>query len=63
AVAFVVLCLIAALAFLAGERRGDRTKVLAGTAYVGLNEAIVSVAGWAYGISSDACRSRLARCR
>lgn len=49
-VAFVVLCLIAGLAFLAGERHGSSTSVLTGTAYIGQNEATVTVAGWSYGI-------------
>ena len=49
-VAFVVLCLIAVLAFLAGDRHGSRTSVLTGIAYVGQNEASVTVGGWSYGI-------------
>ncbi len=49
-VALVVLCLIAGLAFLAGERQGSRPTVLTGIAYVGQNEASVTVAGWSYGI-------------
>ena len=49
-VAFVVLGLIAGLAFLAGERQGSRPTVLTGIAYVGQNEASVTVAGWSYGI-------------
>lgn len=52
-IAFVVLCLIAAGTFLAGERQGDRMTVLTGIAYTGLNEATVTVAGWSYGISGD----------
>jgi hypothetical protein len=50
-VAFVVLGLIAGLAFLAGKGQGSRTTVLTGVAYVGQNEASVEVAGWWYGIS------------
>jgi hypothetical protein len=53
AVAFVVLCLIAGGLFLAGERHGNRTTVLAGMAYTGINEATVTVAGWSYGISGN----------
>jgi hypothetical protein len=49
-VALVVLCLIAGLAFLAGERRGTQTTVLTGVAYIGINEATVTVDGWSYGI-------------
>ena len=49
-VAFVVLCLIAGLAFLAGEHRQSNTTVLSGVAITGLNEATVTVAGWSYGI-------------
>jgi hypothetical protein len=44
-VALVVLCLIAGPAFLAGEGQGSRTTVLTGIAYVGQNEASVTVAG------------------
>ena len=52
-VACVVLCLIAGVAFLAGERQGNRTTVLTGIAYTGMNEATVTVAGWSYGIPGD----------
>lgn len=52
-VAFVVLCLIAGGTFLAGERQGNRTRVLTGMAYTGIDEATVTVAGWSYGISGN----------
>src|SRR5215467_8569055 len=52
-VACVVLCLIAGVAFLAGERQGNRTTVLTGIAYTGMNEATVTVPGWSYGIPGD----------
>ena len=52
-VGFVVLCLIVCGAFLAGERQGNRTTVLTGTAYTGISEATVTVAGWSYGISGN----------
>jgi hypothetical protein len=49
-IAFMTLGLVAGLAFLSGDRHGRRTTVLTGIAYVGLNEATVTVAGWSYGI-------------
>jgi hypothetical protein len=49
-VLIVVLCLIAALAFLAGERHTSRTMVLTGIPRVGQNEATITVGGWSYGI-------------
>jgi hypothetical protein len=49
-VALVVLGLIAGLAFLTGERRANHTSVLTGVAYIGYNEATVTVDGWSYGI-------------
>jgi hypothetical protein len=52
-VAFVVLCVIAYGTFLVGERQGNRTTVLTGMAYTGINEATVTVAGWSYGISGN----------
>lgn len=53
AVAFEVLCLIAAGTVLAAERQGNRTTVLTGIAYTEINEATVTVAGWSYGISGN----------
>jgi len=52
-VAFVVLCLIAGLAFLAGERRASHPMVLTGIpAAIGQDDvASVTVNGWTYGIS------------
>jgi hypothetical protein len=52
-VAFVVLCVIVCGTCLVGERQGNRTTVLTGMAYTGLNEATVTVAGWSYGISGN----------
>lgn len=52
-VAFVALCLIACGTFLVGERQGNRTTVLTGMAYTGINEATVTVAGWSYAISGN----------
>jgi hypothetical protein len=52
-VAFVVLCLIAGWAFLAGERHGNRTTVLTGIAYTGMDVATVTVGGWSYGVSGN----------
>ncbi len=49
-VAFAVLCLIAALAFLAGEHKRSDTTVLRGVAVTGLNEATITVGGTSYGI-------------
>ena len=49
--AFVALCLIAALAFLAGERHASRTTVLTGIPVVGWHEATITVGGWSYGIT------------
>jgi len=49
----MVLGLIAGLTFLAGERHGSRTTTLTGTAYIGIDEATVTVAGWSYGISGS----------
>jgi hypothetical protein len=52
-VALVVLCLIAGLAFLAGERHASRTTVLTGIPFIGQNEATITVRGWSYGIVGD----------
>lgn len=52
-IAFLVLCLVAGGTFLAGKRQGNRTTVLTGMAYTGINEATVTVAGWSYGISGN----------
>ena len=52
-VAFLVLCLMTTLAFLAGERRASRTTVLTGIPVVGLNEATITVGGWSYGITGN----------
>jgi hypothetical protein len=52
-IAFVVLCLIAGLAFVAGERHAGRTMVLTGVPFIGQNQATVTVDGWAYGIAGD----------
>ena len=49
-VAFVVLCLIAGLAFLAGERRASHPMVLSGVPVIGQNVATVTVNGWSHGI-------------
>jgi hypothetical protein len=49
----VVLCLIAGGAFLAGERHGNRTTVLTGIAYTGMDVATVTAGGWSYGVSGN----------
>jgi hypothetical protein len=62
-VAFVVLCLIAGLAFLAGERRASHPMVLTGIpAAIGQDDvASVTVNGWTYGISGRVKRRQAAR--
>ena len=48
--AVIVVCLVAAAAFVAGERHQRNVTVLRGVAYVGIHEATIMVAGWEYGI-------------
>jgi hypothetical protein len=49
--ALLALCLIAALAFLAGERRASHPMVLTGIPVIAQNNvASVTVGGWTYGI-------------
>ncbi len=50
AAAIAVACLIAFLAFLAGEHQQRPVTVLRGMATVGYQEASVITAGWVYGI-------------
>jgi hypothetical protein len=46
-------CLIAFLAFVAGEHQQRPATVLSGIATVGDHEATVTVAGWSYGIEGN----------
>lgn len=48
--AAIVVCLVAVVAFVAGESHQRHFKVLSGVAYVGIHQATIMVAGWAYGI-------------
>ncbi len=50
AAATVAACLIAFLAFLAGEHQQRQVTLLSGVASVGDQMASVTVAGWVYGI-------------
>jgi hypothetical protein len=54
AVAVVVLGLVAAIAFVAGERRASHPMVLTGIPVIGqANVATVTVGGWSYGIEGS----------
>lgn len=46
----LVACLAAVLGFIAGKHHQPGMTVLSGVAYVGLDEASVTVGGWTYGI-------------
>ena len=50
AVVVLAVCLAAVLGFIAGEHHQPGITVLRGVAYVGLDEASVTVGGWTYGI-------------
>lgn len=52
-IAVVVLCLVAAIAFVAGERRASNPMVLTGIPVIGQNVASVTVGGWTYGIEGS----------
>src|ERR1700682_3274171 len=50
AVSALFACLAAVLGFIAGQHHKTGMTVLRGVAYVGADEASVSVGGWVYGI-------------
>jgi len=51
-VAFVALCLVAVIAFLAGEKRASSPAVLTGIPVIAQNHvATITVGGWSYGIT------------